>query len=305
MLSAAALAAVLGVMPGVAATLMVGPDQQYKAPSDAARDAQSGDTIEIAAGTYFDCVVWQTDNLTVVGTGSGAVLTDKTCQGKAIFVVHANDMTIRNITFTRARVPDGNGAGIRAEGVNLTIENSKFVNNQEGILTTDSPTSTITIRNSEFVDNGSCPTGSGCAHGIYANRIALLHIEHSRFFDTHTAHHIKSRAARTELVDNHIEDGPNGTASYEVDIPNGGALVMTGNVLEKGPKNENHSCAVTIGEESVDQPTGELLIKNNTFTNDGPPTAFVRNLTATPAQLIGNILKGNSIKPLIGDGTVH
>ena len=233
------------------------------------------------------------------------MLTDKTCQGKAIFVIHANDVTVKNITFQRARVPDGNGAGIRAEGINLTVENSKFINNQEGILAGDNPTSSIIIRNSEFDHNGTCINSGGCAHGIYVGHIALLRIEHSRFFDTQVAHHIKSRAARTELIDNHIEDGPDGTASYEVDIPNGGALVMTGNVVEKGPKNQNHTAAVMIGEEGVSQPTPELLLKDNVFTNDGPPTAFVDNITATPAQLIGNTFKGNTIKPLIGDGTVH
>ena len=80
---------------------------------------------------------------------------------------------------------------------------------------------------------------------------------------------------------------------------------MTGNVIEKGPKNQNHSAAVMIGEEGVSQPTPELVFKNNVFTNDGPPTTFVRNLTATPAQLIGNTFKGNTIEPLIGDGAVH
>jgi hypothetical protein len=69
-----------------------------------------------------------------------------------------------------------------------------------------------------------------------------LRVEHSRFFDTQVAH-IKSRAARTELIDNHIEDRPDGTASFEVAIPNGGAVVMTGNVLGKGPKNQNHTAA--------------------------------------------------------------
>lgn len=80
---------------------------------------------------------------------------------------------------------------------------------------------------------------------------------------------------------------------------------MTGNVLEKGPKNQNHSAAVMIGEEGVSQPTPELLFKDNAFTNNGPPTAFVNNITATPAQLIGNVFKGNAIKPLIGDGKVR
>lgn len=299
------LIAILFAVPAGAATLMVGEHQRYKQPSEAAGMVHPGDTVEIAPGTYYDCVVWTKDHLTIEGTGAGVVLTDKACQGKAIFVIHANDVTVKNITFQRARVPDGNGAGIRAEGINLTIENSKFINNQEGILAGTNPTSSMIIRNSEFDHNGTCINSGGCAHGIYVNNIALLRIERSRFFDTQTGHHIKSRAARTELVDNHIEDGPDGTASYEVDIPNGGALVMTGNVLEKGPKNQNHSAAVMIGEEGVSQPTPELLFKDNAFTNNGPPTAFVNNITATPAQLIGNVFKGNAIKPLIGDGTVR
>ena len=80
---------------------------------------------------------------------------------------------------------------------------------------------------------------------------------------------------------------------------------MTKNAIEKGPKNQSHSAAVMIGEEGVTQPTPELVFKNNAFTNDGPPTTFVRDLTATPAQLIGNTFKGNTIEPLIGDGAVH
>ena len=302
-LAAGLLIAILPAVQARAAILMVGPDQQYKQPSQAAPAARSGDIIKIAPGSYYDCAVWTTNNITIEGAGPGVILTDKTCQGKAIFVIHANDVTVKNITFQRARVPDENGAGIRAEGINLTIEDSKFINNQEGILAGDNPSSAMIIRNSEFDHNGTC--AQNCAHGIYVGHLALLRIERSRFFDTQVAHHIKSRATRTELIDNHIEDGPNGTASYEVDIPNGGAVLMERNVIEKGPKNQNHTAAVMIGEEGVTQPTPELLFKDNVFMNDGPPTAFVDNITATPAQLTGNTFKGNTIKPLIGDGTVR
>ena len=289
--------------PASATVFMVGNGQKYTAPSQVAQLLHPGDTVKIAAGAYYDCTVWATNNITIEGAGPGVILTDTTCQGKAIFVIHANDVTVKNITLQRARVPDQNGAGIRAEGINLTVEDSTFINNQDGILAGNNPSSSIIIRNSEFNHNGACV--GDCAHGIYVNKIALLRIENSRFFDTQVAHHIKSRAARTELIDNHIEDGPDGTASYEVDIPSGGALVMTGNAIEKGPKNQNHSAAVIIGEEGVSQATPELVFKNNVFTNDGPPTTFVRNLTATPAQLIDNTFKGNTIKPLIGDGTVR
>ncbi len=300
----AALSCVLMTMgTAQAATLNVGPHQAYKTPSDAARVVKAGDTVKIEPGTYYNCAVWSKNNITIEGTGPGVVLTDTTCEGKAIFVVHANDVTVNNITFQRAVVQDGNGAGIRAEGVNLTLNNDKFLHNQDGILAADSANSSIVIRHSDFVHNGVCLRA--CAHGIYVGHIALLKIEHSRFYDTQQGHHIKSRAARTVLTDNHIEDGANGTASYEVDIPNGGALVMIGNVIEKGPKNQNHTTAVMIGEAGVTQPTPELIFKDNTFTNDGPPTDFVRNITATPAQLINNTFKGNAITPLVGAGSVH
>ena len=286
----------------VAAVLVVGPGQKYPAPSDAARAAQPGDTVRIQPGTYFDCAVWTTNNLTIEGAGPGTVLADKICQGKAIFVIAASNTTVRGLTFTRARSNDGNGAGIRAEGVNLKIENSAFTNNENGILAGDNPRSSITIRRSEFIHNGACP--SACAHGVYVGHIALLQIEQSRFYDTQAGHHVKSRAEKTILTRNQLVDGPGGTASYEVDIPNGGSLTMVGNTLEKGPKNGNHTAAILIGEEGVSQPTDQLVFKNNIFSNDGPPTAFVKNITATPAEITGATFKGK-IVPLIGDGSVH
>lgn len=282
--------------------LDVGPTLPLKMPSAAAAIAQTGDTILIQPGRYFDCAVWTADRLTIAGAGPGVVLTDKPCEEKALFVVRGNDVTIRNITFTRVRVPDGNGAGIRAEGRNLTVENSRFIDNEEGILAGDNPGSVITIVNSEFDDNGKC--AEACAHGVYVGQIAMLRVSGSRFFRTKVGHSIKSRALRTELRDNDIEDGPDGTSSYLVDIPNGGSLVMDGNRLEKGPKSSNNGVAVTIGEEGVQQPTDELRIAGNSFRNDQPRrTTFVRNLTATAAQLIGNTIIG-SVTPLSGDGSV-
>src|SRR4051812_41238960 len=94
--------------PAFAKTLQVGPDRELKQPSDAAAAAADGDTIEIdpVKDGYFDCAVLKASHLTVVGNGDDVVLTDKTCQGKGILVVTGDDVTIRNLTLTRARVPD-------------------------------------------------------------------------------------------------------------------------------------------------------------------------------------------------------
>ena len=285
------------------ATLEVGPDQSYKQPSDAAAAAKDGDTIEIAKGEYFDCAVWRANNLTIEGKEDGVVITDKVCMGKGLFVTSGNDIKIRNLTLTRARVPDQNGAGIRAEGANLTIDRVKFINNQNGILSTDNPASSIKITNSEFTDNGIC--AQSCSHGIYAGHIAALDVRNSHFLQTKQGHHVKSRALSTTLIDDVIEDGPKGTSSYLVELPNGGSLVMENDQLEKGPNTQNHGTAISIGAEGVTQPTRQLVFKNVKFTNDYPgQTTFVRNLTATEAMITGCSFTGK-IEPLEGDGVVH
>jgi hypothetical protein len=231
------------------------------------------------------------------------VLTGKICQQKAIFVIHANDVTIRNISFADAWAADGNGAGIRAEGANLTVERSKFKGNQDGILAGNNPDSWIIIRDSDFYRNGACV--NACAHGVYVGHIAVLRIERSRFFGTLIAHHVKSRAARTELIGNQIQDGAVGTSSYLVDVPNGGSLLMRDNILEKGPKTQNSTAAIMIGEEGALQTTSTLLIRHNSFVNDGPATVFVRNMTKTAAQLVNNSIQGHRVASLVGRGTVR
>jgi hypothetical protein len=293
--------------PVVAKTLVVGPNQALKMPSDAAASAADGDTIQIEPsaekGGYFNCAVWKANHLTIEGKGENVVITDLSCQGKALFVIDGDDVTIRNLTFTRARVPDGNGAGIRAEGGDLRIEHSRFINNENGILSAANPKARITILDSEFTRNGKC--ASSCAHGIYVGEIALLHVERSIFRETKDAHSIKSRALRTEVIANRIEDGEKGTSSYLVEAPNGGSLILKDNVLEKGPNAGNHSAAVVIGAEGVTHRTEEIVVSGNKFTNDLPmQTIFIRNLTATEAVLTGNSFQGK-VTPLSGDGSVR
>lgn len=297
------LGLVFWMTPCFARTLEVGPGQEYKSPSAAVAAARNGDTIVVAPGQYFDCATIRQSNLTIAGSAAGAVLTDKTCGGKALLVIDGNNVTVRNLTLQRARVVDNNGAGIRAEGGNLTVENCRFINDQDGILAADNPRATIRILGSTFIDNGVCH--GSCAHALYVGRIRLLQVQNSRFLDTHDGHNIKSRAARTEISNNVIEDGPNGTSSYLIDIPNGGDVVIRNNVLEKGPRSSNRANAIMIGEEGVDQPTNEIVVEGNKFTNDvGQTTTFVHNITATPAQLSGNVFKG-PVRPLEGDGSQH
>ena len=288
-----------------AATLTAGPGKHFPTPSAAMAAAKPGDTVAIYPGTYFDCVIVGVPHVTIEGIGDAAsvVLTDKTCGEKAIMVIDQPGVTVRNLTLTRARVPDQNGAGIRMEGGSLNVDGVRFINNQDGILAGGGPGWELIVKNSLFDHNGTCR--NDCAHGLYAGDIALLRVTNSVFRATKEAHHIKSRALRTEITNNTIEDGPTGTASYLIEAPNGGDIIIRNNTLEKGPKSSNRTAAIVIGAESTAKPTREIIVSDNDFTNDmSVGTVFVKNLTATEAKLKGNKLHGK-VRALEGDGSVE
>ncbi len=293
------LSLLIAILTGAAQArvLDVGSGRAFAAPSAAAAAARDGDTVVIHPGTYTDCAVWTANALIVEGVGDPAqvVIADKTCQGKALFVTVGQGIAIRNLTLSGARVPDANGAGIRGEGRDLVVEGVRFLNNQNGIMS-GTKGGTMIVRDSLFERNGTCI--AACAHGIYAGEVDLLRVENSHFIATQHGHHIKSRALRTEILGCVIEDGADGTASYEIDIPNGGDLIVRGNTIQKGPKAENHSAIVAIGEEGVRHPTREIAIQDNRVRNDGPwDVRFVENRTTTPAVLGGNRLSGRIQPP--------
>jgi nitrous oxidase accessory protein NosD len=284
--------------------LTVGAARVLKLPSQAATVALAGDTIRIDPGTYADCAVWRASRLTIEAAGSDVVLTGPICFDQGIFITVGHDITVRGLTFAGARGRYHNAAGIRGAGDNLTVEDSRFLDNENGILAGGSPDSVLRVLDSEFRGNGSCE--GACAHGVYAGQpMALLDVERCRFSDTHFGHHIKSRARATRVIGNRITDGAEGNSSYLIELPNGGDALIQDNVLQKGPHSDNPGVVISIGIEGVTNPTRSLVIRANRFTSDlSKPTLFVRNSTTTAADLEGNVLTGQVV-PLQGPGVVQ
>ncbi len=285
--------------------LEIGPGHAYESLSVAAAALRDGDIVRIFPGRYESCAVLRADDLLIEGAGDAeaVVLAGGICQGKAILVAAGRGLVIRNLTLAEAQVPEGNGAGIRAEGGTLTVEGVRFIHDQDGILASASvPDMVLVVRHSLFLHDGACIRA--CAHGIYAGHIGQLVVSDSVFAGTREGHAIKSRAQRTEVTGCTIADGPDGTGSYSIEAPNGGALLIAHNTLEKGPHSGNRA-AIAIGTEGMDQPTPPARIEANRFTNDSARHAvFVRNDTHAPAELQANTLTG-AITPLTGPGTVQ
>ena len=284
-----------------AAVLEAGAGKPFKTPSAAIARAKDGDTVRVAAGVYEDCAIIKQNNFTLEGVGD-VTMRAKICEGKAILDVKGSGVTIRGLTLSDAHVPAGNGAGIAAEGAGLLVDNTQFDDNENGILGANDPKVSIKVVNSVFVGNGACRPE--CAHGIYAGHSASLRVENSKFFRQNEGHHIKSRAAVTEIVGCRISDGPFGTASVLIDIPNGGTVLIEGNELIKGPMASNKANSIMIGAEGETNPPGPIVIRNNHFGNmSHRGTSFVHNFGSVPVQLIDNVL-GSDVTPLSGLGTV-
>ncbi len=277
-------------IPLEARVIEVGPAKPYTLPGAAAAVAEDGDTVLIDAGSYVDCATWTRNNLLIRGVGGYAHVHDKSCGGKAIWVIQGNNTTVENIEFSGAAVPDRNGAGIRQEGTNLTVRHCFFHDSEEGILAGDNAASTILIEYSEFA---RCGYGDGYSHNMYINHVRRFTIRNSYIHHARVGHDIKSRAYETYILYNRISDESDGTASRNIDLPNGGFAVILGNLIHHGPKTEN-SNAIAFGLEGLTNPARSLFIACNTIVNERSPGSFV-NIPGTGTdtlKMVDNIFAG-------------
>lgn len=283
---------ITGTVNTLSATIRVGPGKPYATPSAVAKVARDGDVIEIDAGKYVgDVAVWRQNNLTIRAVGGRAHLEadGANAEGKAIWVIKGNNATIENIEFSGAAVPDQNGAGIRQEGNNLVIRGCYFHDNENGILAGANPASDIVIERSEFAYNGH---GDGQSHNIYIGRVKSFTLRYSYIHHAKIGHNVKSRALVSYILYNRITDERNGTSSYAVELPDGGAAYLIGNSIQQGPMTEN-ATIISYGAESLRNPLKELYIVNNTIVNDCRNGRFVFVQSGTTAvKLINNIFSG-------------
>jgi hypothetical protein len=279
--------------------LQVGPTRALKFPSDAAAVAQAGDVVEIDAGTYeSDATAWNVSRLTLRGVNGRAHMKSNgtTVQGKGIWVVAGNDTTVENIEFSGAVVPDHNGAGIRADASNLTVCNSYFHDNENGIL---DGSGVVLVEYSEFGHNGNCIDPNGCAHNMYFSAsVTRFTLRYSYSHDAHQGHLVKSRAQENHILYNRIMDEA-GDASYQIDLPQTGRSFIIGNLIQKGTTAEN-SGVISFGVENANNPVHELYVVNNTIVNDTGSSVQFLSLGGgfTPTiRLVNNIFAGSGSVP--------
>lgn len=263
------------------AVLSVGAGKQFTTISSAVAAAKDGDVVEVQAGTYVNDFPVVSTKISIVGVGGMAKLVAQGAipNGKGILLAN-NDLTVKNLEFAGANVADHNGAGIRYQAGKLVVDKCYFHDNENGLLANPSATGTIAITNSEFGANGY---GDGYTHGLYVGRIASLSVSNSYFHDTKVGHHIKSRADNSTITNNRLSDG-SGTSSYSIDLPNGGAGLVTGNTIVQGVNGGNPNI-IHFGGEGTAYAGSSLKVQGNTIVNEKSSGTGVLNQTSAVADV--------------------
>ena len=105
----------------------------------------------------------------------------------------------------------------------------------------------------------------------------------------------------------YISDGPDGTSSYSIDIPDGGNATIENNIIEQGLKSEN-PVIIAYGEESGQpyNPGTDFMLSGNTIINDQNQSSDVGLWLAIPVVATGtdNQISGLTPEQLVrGPGT--
>jgi hypothetical protein len=277
-------AAALPLTAWAAPRLQVGPQRAIRSLAAAARQAKDGTLIEVDAGDYVgDVAAWPQHGLTLRAMGGRVrvLAAGAQVQGKGLFVMSGQRQHIEGLDFIGARVPDGNGAGIRLEAGSLRVVDCRFDDNQNGLLTANDPTIELEIERCDF---GRIELREGRTHNCYVGAIRRLSVMGSYFHHGARGHLLKSRAALNHILYNRLSDEIGGRASYELEFPNGGVAVVMGNLIMQSSSTEN-AHIISFGAEGLTWPQQELHLVHNTLVDQLPKGGIWLRVSPPPAGM--------------------
>ena len=209
--------------------------------------APEGSKVNIPPGLYPEGITIDKD-LTVNLAGARF---ERPVGGKANILVENAKRRIK-VVITGYDMPgakiESNGAAIRTDyDYDLTVRNFHVYDSNMGILTGNR--GGRLVLEDGLVEEACC--GTDLSHGVYmgvSDELIMRRVTVTNL--RRLGHLVKSRAARTTIEDCKLLGGK-GRYSRELDVPNGGIIVLRRNVIEKGPNTDNAD-SIAVGTEAVD-----------------------------------------------------
>ncbi len=228
------------------------PEPPIPEPFALQKALDAGGTVVIPPGVHTQCGIVRTP--TVIHA-EGAHLKGAACGGKGALIVRA-DVTITGLECSGISVGSRNGACVRQEQGDVTLEGVYFHDSDQGVL---GSSGTLIVRNSRFERLGR----GGRAHSIYMSSAGVKRVEVSKSVfsePTGDGHFVKSWADET-VLDSNTFDCRTGNGSRLLDASVGGTIVVTGNAVHWSLKcnSEHIGYAPESGEKR--RPDGKVIVK--------------------------------------------
>ena len=244
----------------------------------------AGATLTLASGTYTK--EWLSPGA-LDGWNDNTFLWPMTFQGTAgqnmpIMALPYNnakgmlEVFNASVNFKGIEVANANGLGWQGEpnqaGIklnagcagNFSIDSCYIHNCDDGILGGDFGTN-VTITNTELA---KCGSATGFTHNCYIAPCASVTVNNVLSWGAVIGHCFKTRAAVGAITKLRAFDGPYGTASYLLDMPDGGNYTIDSCTFEKGVHASNAPCVHYGAENQSSHPVNTLVIKNCVFINN-------------------------------------
>ena len=215
-----------------------------------------GGELFIAEGSYTTPLIISKNDITITGVGH-VIFKRGVAEGKGFILSKGDNLTVNNIECRDIAVRDGNGACIRQEGVNLTLNHVYFHSSQEGVLETAREAGVIKINDSRFERLGF----NGQAHGIYTNKASLYVVQSLFIASKNQGHAIKVRG-KVLSIEKSVIVSLSSDDSRLIDMPSGGELFVARSLLGQGPNSVNGQM-IGYGLEAMSNQRNKISLIDN------------------------------------------
>jgi hypothetical protein len=290
-----------GAIPALATTWFVGPTQKYKLPSEIVSLVQSGDTVNIYAGDFYDKLcIWQPDSIVFrnIGYHSIRLLQDRVAPDPTgIWVIEGQGCEVNRLRFSNARNADSSGTAITIRHGSVRIQECTFDSNQRAVYVESWKGTSVHLDGNHI---WYCGTTRGLPV-VEAMGIDTLNITYTSFDSNLGSPEVRSRARVTTLAMNARASYFYRTRTF-LSVPTGGSCTIISNVMvHRGPTEEQISLIQYGGQIEDKSINHALQMYFNTILNvDMPITAVSTSLSDSIQVVISSNYFAGLINPYSG-----